>query len=201
MSGTVVGVVLAAGEGSRIGMPKALIVGPDGMPWAARTADALSSGGVERVYVVVGAGADEIRPALPSFVRVVEADDWREGMGASLRAGLTAIADHESSADAAIVLLVDTPGVGVDAVRAIAAYAAPDVVVRATYRGTPGHPVLFGREHWRGVLESARGDQGAREYIARHGCIEVELGDSAAGDDIDTLAALDAWRARPGGEE
>jgi CTP:molybdopterin cytidylyltransferase MocA len=192
-----VGLVLAAGDGSRLGIPKALVVGGDGVPWVARAVGALADGGAERVYVVVGADADAARAAVPDAAYVVEAAEWREGMGASLRAGLAAVA-AASDASAVVVLLVDTPGVGSAVVRRMAGRAAPAALARATYGGSPGHPVLIGREHWAGVAASARGDRGARDYLNDHGAVDVECGDIADGTDIDTPDALDAWRTRGG---
>jgi CTP:molybdopterin cytidylyltransferase MocA len=192
----VVGLVLAAGEGSRLGIPKALVAGPDGTAWVVRAIETLVAGGADPVYVVVGAAADRVRERAPAGVNVVDAVEWAEGMGASLRAGVGAIAASESAADAIVVLLVDTPGVGPEAVRRLVGRASADTLSRATYDGRPGHPVLIGRNHWAGVMESARGDRGARDYLTQHGVVDVECGDMADGTDIDTPEALDEWRRR-----
>jgi CTP:molybdopterin cytidylyltransferase MocA len=192
----VVGLVLAAGEGSRLGRPKALVEGPDGVLWVSRAVGALSAAGADPVYVVVGADAGAVRAAAPVSSRFVEATQWREGMGASLRAGLVAVALAEPDAVAVLVLLVDTPGVGVDVVVRLAGLAANGALARATYDGRPGHPVLLGRDHWAGVQASAGGDRGARDYLSAHEVVDVECSDIADGTDIDTQDALDAWRAR-----
>ena len=93
------------------------------------------------------------------------AADWAEGMSASLRAGLAAL---DRVADAALVTLVDLPDVSADVVRrVVAAATGPDVLARAAYDGKPGHPVLIGRDHWAGVIATATGDQGARDYLSR----------------------------------
>jgi CTP:molybdopterin cytidylyltransferase MocA len=194
----VVGLVLAAGVGNRLGMPKALVVGADGVPWVARTVNVLADGGADPVYVVVGADAEAVRTAAPAQSRVVVADDWREGMGASLRAGLSAVAAEEAAAVAVVVLLVDTPGVGSAIVRALAERAAPGALARATFGGQPGHPVLIGRDHWAGAIASAHGDRGARDYVSEHGADEVECSDLGSGADIDTAEALAEWQ-RGGG--
>jgi CTP:molybdopterin cytidylyltransferase MocA len=181
-----------------MGMPKALVEGANGVPWVARAVDVLSAAGVGPVYVVVGADAEAVRAAAPERSPVVVADDWREGMGASLRAGLTALAAAEPAAAAAVVLLVDTPGVGPEVVRALTGHAAAESLVRATYQGRPGHPVLIGRAHWHGVIASAHGDRGARDYLSVHGAREIECGDLGSGDDIDTPDALTEWRRGAG---
>jgi molybdenum cofactor cytidylyltransferase/nicotine blue oxidoreductase len=190
----VVGLVLAAGEGRRLGRPKALVEGADGRPWVARAVDVLRGGGVDEVSVVVGADAEAVRAAIPASARTVEAADWREGMGASLRAGLAFVSGTKPLADAVLVLLVDTPGVGPEVVRLMIDHAAPDSLVRATYDGSPGHPVLLGRDHWQGVIATAAGDRGARTYLNEHGAVDVECGAIADGADIDTPERLQAWR-------
>ncbi len=48
-----------------------------------------------------------------------------------------------------------------------------------------GNPVLIGRNHWRGVIASATGDRGARDYLEEHRPELVECGDLATGRDVD----------------
>jgi len=180
-----VGLVLAAGEGRRMGGPKALLRDGPGTPWVVRTVRVLQQGGVDDVVVVVGAAADEVRSALlAEDVRVVAADDWAEGMGASLRAGLRELLGLDD-VTAALVCVVDTPGLNAAVVRRVAALAGPDVLARATYDGTPGHPVLLGSAHFGALVDDAGGDVGARGYLGRHEVRTVECGDLADGTDVD----------------
>jgi CTP:molybdopterin cytidylyltransferase MocA len=191
----VAGLLLAAGAGRRMGAPKALLREPDGTPWVTRTARTLTDAGCAPVLAVLGAGADEVAGLLPPSVDAVRAEDWAEGMGASLRAGLSALAatpgpPGQPAPVAALVALVDTPGVGAEVVARLAALASPDALARAAYAGRPGHPVLIGRAHWDGVAEVARGDAGARDYLARHEATLVECGDIGDGRDVDRPADL-----------
>ena len=180
-----VGLVLAAGEGRRMGGPKALVRDESGTPWVVRTVRVLQQGGVDDVVVVVGAAADEVRAALlPEDVRVVAADDWSEGMGASLRAGLRQLTVLDD-VTAALVCVVDTPGLNAAVVRRVAALAGTDVLARATYDGKPGHPVLLGAAHFSALVDDAGGDVGARDYLNRHEAHAVECGDLAEGTDVD----------------
>jgi len=179
------GVLLAAGAGRRMGMPKALVHDEAGESWLLRCVEALREGGCDDVTVVLGAAVDRALPLLDGArVDVVVAADWAEGMGASLRAGLGSLGP---GAEAALVTLVDLPDVGADVVRRVAAAAdGPGVLARAAYDGVPGHPVLLGRDHWVGVSESATGDRGARDYLAGREVTLVECGDLATGRDRDT---------------
>jgi len=177
-----VGLLLAAGEGRRFGGPKALARDDDGTSWLLRAVQALRP--CSEVVVVLGAEAERAAALLPMSVSRIRADDWAEGMGASLRAGLEALAptDH----DAALVSLVDLPDVDAAVVaRLVAASQGRGDLARAAYDGVPGHPVLLGRDHWAGVVASATGDRGARDYLAAHDVDLVECGDLATGVDVD----------------
>jgi nicotine blue oxidoreductase len=185
ISQATVGLVLAAGAGRRFGGPKALATDDDGETWVRRAARRLHEGGCETVQVVVGAAAAEVRAEVDPEDGVVEAPDWEEGMGASLRAGLAALRTLDPAPDAVVVMLVDLPGVGSDVVARIRSYAGADVLARAAYGRELGHPVLLGRNHWDAIIESARGDRGARDYLAAHEIISVECGDIGTAQDVD----------------
>lgn len=177
--------VLAAGSGRRYGMPKALADTGSG-PWVTRALAAVV--GCSPRVVVIGAAADQVAELLPDDVLVVVNPDHGEGMGSSLRAGLLAL--DGSAVDAAVILLVDLPGVGPSVIDRVCAAAgtrssARNMLLRAIFDGAPGHPVLIGRNHWAGVIASAVGDRGARRYLADHPTIPVECSDIGTGGDID----------------
>ncbi|MBO0869394.1 MAG: nucleotidyltransferase family protein [Micromonosporaceae bacterium] len=187
----VAGLLLAAGAGRRYGMPKALVE-RDGVLLVERGAGLLSEGGCDPVLVVLGAAAAEVRSrANLSTVDVVVNGDWAQGMGSSLRAGLTALATAPSTVVAALVLLVDLPGMTAPAVRRVAGHAAPEVLATATYRGQRGHPVLLGRAHWAAAIELAVGDAGARDLLRahEHELVRVPCDDIADGTDLDRPAS------------
>lgn len=188
----VAGLVLAAGGGRRLGgRPKALLR-HRGRPLVEHAAGVLRAAGCTRVHVVLGARADAVREqAELGWCVVVDNPEWEEGMGSSLRAGLDSLAG--SGAGAALVLLVDQPGIGVEAVeRVVREYRGEASLVSAAYDGVRGHPVLFGAAHWAGIAESASGDRGARAYLRAHepSITLVECGDVAEPYDIDTEADL-----------
>ncbi|SCE17938.1 nicotine blue oxidoreductase, partial [Streptomyces sp. SolWspMP-sol7th] len=102
-------------------------------------------------------------------------------------AGLASLAG--TGARAALVLLVDQPGITPEAVaRVLDAYEGPATLAAAAYGGGRGHPVLLGAAHWAGVAAAAEGDQGARAYLREHaqGVRLVECGDLCDPYDIDT---------------
>jgi CTP:molybdopterin cytidylyltransferase MocA len=160
----IAGLVLAAGAGRRYGMPKALVTW-HGDLLVRRAAGTLREAGVTRSVVVVGAQSARVREIAPELT-FAENPDWATGMASSLRTGLAALA--AGPAGAAVVLLVDMPGVTPAAVGAIVAGATPDTLAMGGYGGRRSHPVLLGREHWAGVADSATGDRGARDYLRAH---------------------------------
>ena len=189
------GLLLAAGEGRRMGTPKALLRDGAGVPFLDRAVGRLLDGGCASVTVVLGAAAEEARSVLEEAgwceddaVDVVVSPDWAEGMGASLRTGLRHLVTAPDEVTSVIVLLVDLPDVDDAVVRRVVdgAGGSRDVLARASYDGSAGHPVLLGRGHWDGVVAQASGDRGARDYLRGREVRLVECGDLATGRDVDT---------------
>lgn len=180
----VAGLLLAAGGGARFGGPKALLEFA-GERLVDRGVRLLERGGCHPFLVVLGAAAVPVRRAV-----TVHNPDWRSGMGSSLRAGLAAL---PPDARAVVVALVDQPLVRPEAVRALIDSGAEVAV--ATYGGLRRHPVLIGRRHVAEVAALARGDVGARPFLAAHPELVTEVpcpGDPADIDTPEDLAALEA---------
>lgn len=177
------GVLLAAGAGTRYGMPKVLAAQGE---WLRSAVTALVAGGCDDVVVVLGAAIVDV----PAPARAVVADDWQRGMGISLRTGLAAI----SGADYAVILTVDTPDIDAGVVDRVlgAARASQSGLARATYDGRPGHPVAIARGHWPALAETLCGDEGARRFLAaRSDVVAVDCADLATGRDVDTATPPD----------
>ena len=177
-------VVLAAGGGRRYGMPKALVEyeGSLLVERAVRTARAVC----DPVLVVLGARAVDVwRQADLDGATVLANNDWETGMGSSLRAGLDGLRGWPGRVDAALVTLVDMPGMTPEALARLASHAAPDALAIATYDGVRAHRVLLGRDHWADVIETLTGDEGARSYLAAHDVIEVDCTGLADPADLD----------------
>lgn len=180
--------MLAAGSGRRYGLPKALADSGSG-PWVLRALAALH--GLEPLIVVVGAAADQVAALLPAAATAVRNPEYALGMGASLRAGLATL--DAGDVDAAVIMLVDLPGVGPAVIERVcraagSALTSRSALIRAAFDGAPGHPVLIGRDHWQGVTRVAVADRGARDYFAAHPPILVECGDIGSGLDVDLPA-------------
>lgn len=159
---------------------------------------ALATGAPVLVTLPPDAGARAQALGELAVTRVVVADPG-EGMAASMRAGVAAVAP---GAAGLMILLADLPELEADDLRGmIAAFAAaPDGILRATSAtGAPGHPVIFPADLLAELAQVA-GDTGARDVIGRH---RDRLRDHAlpgerAITDLDTPEAWAAWRARTG---
>lgn len=180
----VAGLLLAAGEGRRLGRPKALVeIGGERL--VDRGIAMLRTAGCGPVLVVTGSVTVEVIGAV-----VVPNPDWRSGMGSSLRTGLAAL---PPSCPAVVVALVDQPRVTSEAVRRLLeAHHSGVRIAVATYGGRPRNPVLISAEHFEEVAERAEGDVGARAFLRAHPELvtSVPCDDVAAPDDIDTPADL-----------
>jgi CTP:molybdopterin cytidylyltransferase MocA len=198
---TAAGLVLAAGAGTRMGRPKALLrYGGDLL--LERACRLLTDAGCAPVLAVLGAGAEEVvRVArLPAGATTVNNPDWPSGMGSSLRVGLSTLPPGTA---AVVVVLVDTPGIGAGAVhRLVAAWRGGAVAAQATYHGEPGHPVLLSGPILADVAETATGDCGAREWLRGHADLVARVACDSTGysSDLDTPDDLAAARSAAGEE-
>jgi len=187
---TVAAVVLAAGSSVRMGRDK-LRLSWRGRPLLERAvAPLVDAAGVDEVVVVVPPGFSW--PGGLDGCRLVEAPDHREGMGASLRAGVAAV---DPEVDACLVALGDMPEVSVELVEALvrAFEQGRGSLVAPVYRGRRGHPVLLGRVH-RPALLALSGDVGARSILRDHPdeLVLLPVDERGVVLDVDTLADLEA---------
>jgi molybdenum cofactor cytidylyltransferase len=184
------GLVLAAGAARRFGAPKQL-ADLDGAPLLEHALRTMTAAPVDRVVVVLGAGADEVAAGVDLHgAEPVVCGRWEEGQSASLACGLAELAGCE----AVVVTLGDQPRVSPDAIRRVISARNDAAAVRATYNGNPGHPVLLERRLFE-QLRNVSGDRGARNLLLSVQVLDVPCDDLGGGEDVDTPAELDALRA------
>lgn len=177
----VAGVVLAAGEGKRFGGPKAPYE-LEGERLVDRAVRVLREAGCDPIFVILGAWEGAVDDAL-----VIVNHGWAEGMGSSLRIGLKWV-NATTEAEYALITLVDLPGLTSEAVRRV--LDAPTGIAVATFDGDRGHPVRIPREHFRELIDTVAGDEGARTFLAnRDDVVFVEVSDIASGVDLDVAPA------------
>ena len=184
--------MLAAGGSSRFGGRPKQLASLEGKPLLEHALIAMAGASLDRVAVVLGASADEVRAGVPLHgAEAVVCEDWSSGMGASLRAGVEALGECEAVA----VVLGDQPRVSSQAIaRVVSQRGRDELAVRATYGGVPGHPVLLEKTLLARV-PSLRGDVGARDLLHGVPIREVACDGLGSPDDIDTPEALAALQA------
>lgn len=181
-------VILSAGESSRMGRPKALLP-IDGQTFIERIVAALKQSGIERIFVVLGFNAEEMRREIEHLpVEILINQAYQQGQLSSLQVALRRL-DSEKDCDAILVHLVDHPYLSAAVVnRMIDRYReSKNCIVIPKYRGKRGHPVLFDRSLFAELL-SAPIDQGAKAVVNAHRdqTLEIDTDDIGVTLDIDT---------------
>lgn len=184
---TVCGIVLGGGAAARLGRPKQVLAlgGTTLLGWVV---DRAESSSLDRVVVVLGAAADEVRTGLrPGRAEVVVNPDWRSGSSSSLRTGLAACHGGDRTCDAAVVILGDVPGVTSSVVDHLRAAWERDQRWAAvtSYRGRPGHPMVLAASAF-GALEQERGEKELWARVIGDGDVLRVPVDAAAPIDVNT---------------
>ncbi len=194
-------VLLAAGEGSRMGgVPKCLL-SLAGTPLLHRHLVAMRDAGIGDPVVVTGHYHEQVEPALASFpVTIVRNPDPAAGQQSSVRIGIEALG---SEWDLVIIALADQPLVGsAELEELISAFGKRPPGTQIVYPevdGQRGNPVLFAGELIAAMLE-AGGEVAGRKYIDRHPqLVHVHR---TANDrfvlDLDTREDVEAFERRTG---
>ena len=187
-------VILAAGRSTRMGAENKLLKTIEGEPLVARTARQVTSSAIGEVFVVTGHERQQVEDALEGFdVTFVHNPDYRDGLSASLKAGIGAL---PSNVDGALVALGDMPHVGAQVIDKLIAALNPAesrAVCVPLYKGKRGNPVLWGAQFFPEIGELS-GDIGAKHLLAEHVDLvcEVEVNDQAVLMDLDTPEAFAA---------
>lgn len=209
----VVGVLLAAGAGSRFtGPTHKLLARLDATAErpsetvVERSLASLIAADIGPIVVVTGAAdvTDAIgigididgiaapggRPADQSAVMFAHNPDWADGQASSVQTGVAAA--RRLDADRVVFGLGDQPGVTSAAWRTVAASSTGATITVASYDGRRGNPVAVGSELW--DLLPEEGDEGARSLMRLRPDLVVEVPCSGSSDDIDTTEDLRRWQ-------
>lgn len=191
----VVGVLLAAGRGSRFdpagAANKLLALLPDGTPVAVQAARHLQRAVGDVVAVVPaavthGAQVEQLATLLAEAgCDVLRCAEAARGMGASLAAGVAARAEARGW----IIALADMPWIATETIARVVRAIDSAHCVAPFHAGQRGHPIGFGAEFFSG-LTSLDGDEGARRLIDPATLIRIDVEDTGILRDVDTPADL-----------
>ena len=165
-TGTVAGVLLAAGTSTRMGENK-LLFQLEGEPVVRRAVGRATAAGLDPVIVVLGHEADRVRGELTGLAcRTVVNPDYAGGINGSLKAGIAAL---PATAAAAVVLLADMPLVTTEMIATLVdryrASTAPLVI--SAYDGVNAPPMLYHRALFPELLEM-EGEGCGKQVVRRH---------------------------------
>jgi molybdenum cofactor cytidylyltransferase len=188
-------IVLAAGAARRFGGGKLTA------PWRGgalldRALAAAFAAPVRRVVLVTGTDAPAVEAAARAFaartgeaerLAVVHAQDHAEGMAASLRTGVAALAADTAGA---FVFLGDMPRVPAAVLGPLAqAIADGRAAAAPVFEGRRGHPAIFARRLFPDLL-TLTGDAGARRVLDAAAALLVEAPDDGVLFDVDAPSDL-----------
>jgi molybdenum cofactor cytidylyltransferase len=186
------GVILAAGDSTRMGSPKALLRTPEGRTFVQAIAETFAAAGISDMVVVTGRDHDGIVEALadaqlPVPPRIVRNPNPSRGQLSSLLTGMDAVVN--SGTEAVVVTLVDVPLLTADVVRLVVAEweRARAPIVRPAIGERHGHPVVFDQRVFP-ELRTAPPDVGAKSVVRAHAAevMNVPVTDEGCLLDVDT---------------
>jgi molybdenum cofactor cytidylyltransferase len=184
----IVAVVLSAGESSRMGEPKALLR-IDGQTFIERIVAALKQSGLERIIVVLGFNADEMRQEIEHLpVEILVNPDYKQGQLSSLQTAIRHL-ESDQNCDGMMVHLVDHPFIDPQLVGVMLRQfkGSKNLIVVPRHQGKRGHPVIFSRALFSELLDAPM-DQGAKAVVNAHRdeTLEIDTEDVGITLDIDT---------------
>ena len=191
----VTGVILAAGQGIRMGEPKQLML-LGGKPMVWHVASSACRANFDQVIVITGAYEADIKNVLQDLpLQIVYNENWHEGQSTSVKKAVEAIRAEEQ---AVVFLLADQPLITRslinEIIRVYHQTNASIIVPRALKQ--PGNPVLFDLEVWCSALLQLSGDEGARQIIRRNqqAIHYIELLEGQIFLDVDTPAEYELMK-------
>jgi molybdenum cofactor cytidylyltransferase len=188
MSETAV-IILAAGNSSRLGVPKQTLL-YNGQSLIRRIAGEAHSAKLSPVIVVTGAYSPEVSAELTDCdVYLVYNEHWQKGMGSGIVAGISKLQTISSDVENVIIAVCDQPYVSAQLFRQLIEKEAESGmgIVACAYADTLGTPVLFGRKYFEALMQ-LNGNHGAKKLLKLyhsdvagfpfpHGSIDIDTAD------------------------
>ena len=175
-------VILAAGASRRLGEPKQLVkLGAENL--LERSVRLAREAGFSPVVVVLGSSAESIEARCElRNADVLRNDNWREGIGASVRVGVGTL----RHLDGCVLMTCDMPSVTASHLRSL---SASGEVTGSEYAGRRGVPAYFPASSFKDLMK-LRGDAGAKDLLRSAHCVALVGGEL----DVDTIEDLERAR-------
>lgn len=188
--------LLAAGESKRLGQPKQLLKDKNSVTLIERIIKTVSAAQIaENIYVVTGAKHDSIENAIEKFNKIIiRNEQWREGIGASIKRGIEFIEQNDDQAQGVLIVLCDQPFISPEHLQTIynTFHKNANSIVCTTYGAVKGVPAIFCRKFF-DALKSLEGDVGARHVIKKNLSDVVEIRFEKAAFDIDSAESFEQF--------
>ena len=162
-------IILAAGSSSRLGKPKQNLIF-QGQTLLQRAIQNALSSVCQSVIVVLGGNAEIIQPTIEEQpVPVIYNPGWAEGMGSSIRLGITELQKANPNVKSAILMLCDQPFADAAIINQLIQKRSSSgkTIVASTYDGITGSPALFDHSHFDELLQLT-GNNGAKKLLVKH---------------------------------
>lgn len=183
-------IILAAGASERLGEPKQLLKF-EGKTFLRRAAETALASACRPVVVVLGANAENLANEIADLpLEIVINEKWRDGMSASIRAGMEKYLELEAQANAVVLMLCDQPLISAEIINQLieVQQQTRKIIVASEYNNSFGVPALFTRAAF-GELLNLQGEAGAKAVIKKHAASNIaSVLISEAAFDIDTQA-------------
>lgn len=178
--------ILAAGSSSRLGQSKQLVK-INGQSLLQRTAS-IACGAAQNVLVVLGSNFEIHQKELVSLpVQIVNHQNWKEGMGSSLKAGVESLLKTWSNTSGILILVCDQPKLTINHLRNLLAHASQSEkpIICSSYQNTLGVPALFKKELFEKLVRIGNGE-GAKKIIEQNQIFADSINFVGGEVDIDT---------------
>ena len=192
--GRVAVIILAAGNSTRMGHPKQLLV-TGGMTLIRQLGVQALSADVGPVVVITGASHSEVQEALDGLgVICVHNPEWAEGIGSSVRTAVKYIQDTQPPLSAVIIMLGDQPFADALLIKKLVdvSHKTGASVVTCDYGDNTGPPTFFGQKHFAELLNLS-GDQGAKKVVQSHSAAAEYVPFRLGKLDLDTPSDYEAY--------
>lgn len=181
--------ILAAGASTRMGTPKQLL------PFQGRSllrymAEVTIASCCDPVVVVLGAQAERMKLEIDGLnLHIVENQQWANGMGTSIAAGMTALTAINPALEAVVIVLCDQPFVSAPVLNQLAASyrSTQSPIIASAYANTVGVPTLFDRSLFRELM-TLNVTVGAKYLIKQHAEKVLQVSFPKGAIDLDTPA-------------